>query len=156
MFKSIATVVVATVALAGCVVVPGGTFPTRPNPNLAPNYGTVTVNGGVPYTINLQAGGSINASVLGNNCRGYVTEAPDFRVNFQTLAGILPLLIAASSGGDTTLVVNDPNGNWRCDDDSGPGLNPLVQFNGPQGGQYDIWVGTYSPGAAQNATLRIN
>jgi hypothetical protein len=56
---------------------------------------------------------------------------------------------SAFSEGDTTLIINDPNGNWFCDDDSGVnGMNPALSLT-PMSGQYDIWIGTYD-----NATAR--
>ena len=64
-------------------------------------------------------------------------------------------MISTQSASDTTLVVYDPNGNWFCDDDGGPGLNARIQLNSPAAGTYKIWVGAYG-GGNSNATLRIN
>lgn len=125
------------------------------NFGLNPNYGSVSLSGGFtpdPYVVNLQAGGSVSASNVG--CSGYISNAPDFRLYFSP--GSLPLIISANSGSDTTLVINTPNGGWVCDDDGGNGLNPSVRFNNPQGGQYDIWVGTYSSGSLAGAQLHIS
>jgi len=52
-------------------------------------------------------------------------------------------------------VINDPSGNWICDDDSGGSLNPRVQITNPASGQYDIWVGTFGGGTA-SATLQVS
>ncbi len=134
----------------------GGGAALMPNPGLSPTFGTVTLQAGVPHQVNLQAGGTIDATVLGGNCRGFIAQAPDYRVNFQTLAGILPLIFNVTSTVDTTLVVNDPNGNWICDDDGGGNLDPMIRINGPGPGQYDIWVGVYGAAGAQPATLRIS
>ncbi|MGD1996701.1 MAG: hypothetical protein PVH62_08005, partial [Anaerolineae bacterium] len=60
----------------------------------------------------------------------------------------------ADGGEDTTLVINDPNGSWRCNDDYS-GLDPMVEFPNPFTGQYDIWVGSYSSGDYVNGTLYI-
>jgi hypothetical protein len=146
-------IVAASAALAGCVVM----VPMAPNPSAPPTFGSVTLQAGFVHTVSVQSGGSIDAVVVGSNCRGYVATAPDFVVDFRTFAGILPLLVSVNSGSDTTLVVSDPNGNWFCDDDSGPGLNPRLQINAPVNGRYAIWVGTYGgAGVFQPATLRIN
>jgi len=137
----------------------GGTVAGSPNYNLQPTYGTVNLNNGFspdPYNVSVQAGGNLAASSVGSNCRGYVAEAPDYRLYYQAGNG-WPLNIFAQSGSDTTLVVNDPSGRWYCDDDSYGSLNPLVTFNSPQSGQYDIWVGTYSSGGGfPQATLSIS
>src|SRR5690606_17025099 len=39
--------------------------------------------------------------------------------------------------------VRAPNGSWSCDDDSGGNLNPLVAWENPASGRYQIWVGRY-------------
>ncbi|WP_421789299.1 peptidase S1 [Hyphobacterium sp.] len=126
--------------------------------SLNPTYGTISLNGGFtpdPYYVSLQSGGSINAAGLGGNCRGYIANAPDVRLNFRS--GSLPLVISVDSGADTTLVINAPDGRWYCDDDSGSGLNPSINFgNSPMSGQYDIYVGTYGNASLQNATLAIS
>lgn len=129
------------------------------NVNANPNYGTVNLSGGFtpdPYAINLQSGGSINAqNAISSSCRGFISNAPDVRLNFSP--GSLPLIISVASGADTTLVVNAPNGRWYCDDDGGVnGLNPMVRFNSPMSGRYEIWVGTYGNASLQGAQLQIS
>ena len=145
--------IAAAAALAGCVVTIG---PSGPNPSLPPTYGSVTLQAGFVHTVSVQAGGSYNASSVRSDCRGYVAAAPDFVVDFRTFAGILPLIVSASSNSDTTVLVNDPNGVWHCDDDGGAGLNPRLSINSPVNGRYAIWVGTYSNSGLQSTTLRIN
>lgn len=131
-------------------------YPTYPNPNLSPGYGTATVQAGIPISpVQVVAGGTIDASIVDGSCRGYIAEAPDYQVNFQTLAGILPLIISVTSTIDTTLVIMDPQGNWHCNDDTN-GLDPQVQFNGPQAGRYLIWIGAYSSTEASAATLTVS
>ena len=80
--------------------------------------------------------------------------ADDGTVDYSSdpsLAGLL------SGPGNTTLVVNGPNGTWYCDDDGGDnGLNPQLRFTPAQNGRYDIWVGTYAAGATQQSTLHIS
>jgi hypothetical protein len=126
---------------------------------LAPNYGTINLNTGFtpdPRIVELQSGGDINAERVASNCRGYISDAPDVRLNF-TAGSSLPLIISVASNADTTLVVNGPDGQWYCDDDGGnQGLNPSIRFNTPQSGQYDIWVGTYGSATLQPARLNIS
>ncbi|MXO72188.1 peptidase S1 [Alteraurantiacibacter buctensis] len=122
-----------------------------------PTYDTVNLSAGFPndpYSVSLSSGGSIDASNIGSPCRGFVANAPDVRLNYDS--GSLPLYIYANSDSDTTLVVNAPDGQWYCDDDSNGGLNPQVTFLKPQSGQYDIWVGTYSGSDLRPATLYIS
>jgi len=126
--------------------------------SLPSNFGEVSLTNGFtpdPYTVDLTAGGAIDASAsnAGSACRGYVTSAPDYELSYT--AGDWPLIISALSNSDTTLIINDPLGGFYCDDDSGDGLNPMIRFDNPESGTYDIWVGTYGSDTAP-ATLRIS
>lgn len=128
----------------------------RPDSSLTATYGSTRLPTGFtpdPYTVNIVAGGSIEASSVGSGCAGMVASAPDFELTYT--AGNLPLIFRTVSSGDTTLVINGPNGSWYCDDDSAAeGLNAEVRFNSPQNGVYDVWVGHLS-GDSQ-ATLQIS
>src|SRR5262249_25159127 len=110
-----------------------------------------------PYNANVTAGGSLDASSVGSTCVGHIASAPDYRLNWTAGNGSLPLIISATSESDTTLVINDAQGNWVCNDDGGgdQGLNPGVTFNNPASGQYDIYVGTFGNDTAP-ATLHIS
>ena len=127
--------------------------------NASPNYGTVNLATGFspdPQVVAVRSGGSINAESISSDCSGYISNAPDVRLVF-TAGSSLPLIISATSGADTTLVVNAPDGSWYCDDDGGnEGLNPAVRFNSPMSGRYEIWVGTYGNATLQPAELHIS
>ena len=125
--------------------------------NATPNYGDITLAPGFtpdPYLVSLRAGGDMSASSAGSGCSGYITRAPDYRLNWSG-KGSLNLKISVLSKADTTLVVNGPNGEWYCDDDTGEDNNPLVTL-GSQAGRYEIWVGTYSSGSPAPAVLSIS
>jgi len=123
-----------------------------------PNYGSMDLTAGFdsdPRVVAVQAGGSSAASNAGSNCTGFISHAPDLRLNYS--AGSLPLIISADALSDTTLVVNGPDGSWYCDDDGGVnGSNPAIRFNNPASGRYEIWVGTYRSGDMQPARLHIS
>ncbi len=127
---------------------------------MEPTYGTIQLSSGFqpdPHEIDLRAGGSLDASEkLGSNCPGYVADAPDYDLMYDSGSGSLPLIITVRSAYDTTLVINTPDGDWICDDDSGPSHNPSVRFDPGSDGLYDIWVGTYERGSLQDATLVIS
>jgi hypothetical protein len=137
----------------------GGVGP-RPDYALDPAYGTVDLVSGFepdPHVQPIQAGGDIDASVLGGNCVGWIARAPDYRLNWTAGSGALPLVFSVASDSDTTLVINDAEGNWICDDDGGnSGFNPAITFSNPVSGQYDIWVGTYAQGGLRPSTLHIS
>lgn len=128
------------------------------NTDVEPNYGNFALESGFtpdPRVVSLRAGGSLAASRIRSDCRGFITDAPDVRLEYD--AGSLPLIISVAAASDTTLVVNAPDGTWHCDDDGGVnGLNPSLRFNDPRGGRYEIWVGTYRAGVSQPARLHIS
>jgi hypothetical protein len=138
--------------------------PTAPPPaasglnyGLSPNFGSAALASGFtpdPYTVGITSGGSVDASYLGGSCLGFATSAPHFRLKYTS--GSFPLLRFYFIGsGDTTLIINNPNGGWHCVDDSYSTLNPTIDFNSPASGQYDIWVGSYSSGNFVSGTLYI-
>ncbi len=90
---------------------------------------------------------------LGPACVGLVTVEPNYIV--RTTARLPLLRFHVRSPGDTALVVNTPDGRWRCDDNGGGGHNPLVDAVDAEPGQYDIWVGRRAAGAPLRATLTV-
>ncbi len=135
--RGLAVVGLAGIALAGHAV-------SAQNPGAPAAYGEVRLNGGFvpdPHTVSLTAGGSTTPSV--NGCAyGRVANAPDVKLHYSG-NGSRTLYFYATSGADVTLLINLPNGSWRCDDDSHTGTNPLVTVTNAPSGRYDIWVGTY-------------
>jgi hypothetical protein len=122
--------------------------------SLRPTYGTATLRAGFapdPYRVaNVVSGGAVQTSKGGIDA--WVADAPDFRLNYT--AGALPLTFRFVGTGDTTLLINTPDGRWVADDDSDGNLNPRVTFNSPRSGQYDVWVGTV-PKRAERGILMI-
>ncbi|RYG10333.1 MAG: peptidase, partial [Caulobacteraceae bacterium] len=116
------------------------------NASLRPTFGTVTLRSGFtpdPYTVDVYAGGSIDAysdTDLPGACVGKIADAPDFRLNY-TASSSLPLVFRAVSQGDATLIINGPDGRWSCDDDSFDDGDPQVTYRHPRSGTYDVWVG---------------
>lgn len=144
------------VLLAACSLA-GATSAAAQDLSARPTYETVNLTAGFPndpYDVSVSSGGSVDASNIGSPCTGYIASAPDVRLNYDS--GSLPLYIYATSDSDTTLIVNAPDGQWYCDDDSNGGLNPQVTFLKPQSGQYDIWIGTYASSDYRPATLHIS
>jgi len=124
------------------------------------SFGSVDLTVGFiddPHTVSLIAGGPDSAASLDDNCVGFITrQQPDYDLNYE--AGSTHLGIFVDAEVDTTLVINDPGGNWHCSDDASSlsNSNPGVLFNSPLSGEYNIWVGTYSDiGTNDSATLAI-
>lgn len=123
----------------------------------APLFGSISLESGfspTPFSVEVSPGGEDESLTLGENCYGYIRYAqPDFVLGYQ--AGENPLGVFALSDLDITLAINDPAGNWHCNDDSLylSGTNSGIQFNDPLSGDYQIWVGSYDIGAESIATL---
>ncbi|MFK7791954.1 MAG: trypsin-like serine protease [Devosiaceae bacterium] len=103
------------------------------------------ITGFTPDPVNypLQAGGYLVASDVVDGCAGFVAEAPDVRITYEA-GSQYPLRVFVEGSADTTLLINQPDGEWLCNDDRVEGdLNPEIFFAQPLTGQYDIWVGTY-------------
>jgi hypothetical protein len=145
-----AVAVTALVFLSGANA--GGGGEDRPDPDLKPTFGEVKLKAGFtpdPFKKEVIAGGSIRTNLGG--VAAYVAKAPDFKL-FYT-ADKFALTIHVDSSEDTTLLINLPDGKWVAVDDV-EGLNPVLKFENPQSGRYDIWVGTFKKENAK-ATLFI-
>lgn len=153
MFLGVA--LVGAVCLCGAMAAVAGGQQAQPDPNLKPAFGEVKLKAGFtpdPFKRDVIAGGSIRTDLGG--VAAYVAKAPDFKLYYT--AGDFPLTIYVDSKADTTLLINLPNGKWIAVDDSeeGKNLNPVLKFESPQSGRYDIWVGTFKKETAK-ATLFI-
>lgn len=147
------TVLLAS-AIATALMAVAATSAAAQNPGAAATSGGMRARAGFtpdPIRVNIYSGGSIDASRLGGNCVGMIASAPDYE--FTYTAGSFPLSFGVVSSGDTSLVINGPDGRWYCNDDA-QGLNPILTWGRPQSGSYDIWVGAV--GDAASATLLIS
>lgn len=132
----------------------------RTNWAMDPNYGTAELVPGNfpdPHVLDLDAGGYIDMQRRLESCPGFITESPDYRVRYEGSEPGAPLIFSVNSDVDTTLVINGPDGRWHCDDDSGVrNLNPMLMFETPQPGQYDVWVGLHGEPGTHPARLVIS
>lgn len=117
------------------------------------NFGTVALRPGFtpdPHVVAGTSGGQTEARRINPSCRGWVSSNPDHI--FQANGAFNFMRIFATSDQDTTLVVQTPDGQIRCNDDT-YGRNPMVEgFFGP--GTYRIWIGSYRQGV--NARYQLN
>ena len=129
--------------------------------SLDANYGAFELTSGFtpdPQALDVSAGGSIDVSAyLGGDCAGFVTPNPDLEITWSGSTGTLLrfFFVATTAGDDTVLVINDPNGDWWCADDSYEGYNPTLDFATGPDGVYDIWVGTYEADALIPGTFYV-
>ena len=132
--------------------------PDKLDYTLGGNYGEANLSAGFtpdPYSVGMTVGGPVDVSYLGSSCSGFATAAPDLRINFGGGGSSLLRAYFVGSNGDTTLIVNDPSGNFYCFDDSFGTVNPTIDFNNPAGGTYDIWIGSYASGTTVSGTLYL-
>lgn len=126
---------------------------------LSPAYGRIDLEAGFvldPATKDITSGGPVEVSYVADDCSGYAAEAPDLSVGY-THGGATPDLLRFYFivEGDTTLIINDPVGNWICDDDSYGTTNPTIDFTDPAPGRYDVWVGSYNSEGRFPGTLYV-
>lgn len=119
-----------------------------------PAHGTLTLDAGFnSRDVAVEAGGPDAVSVTGFGCAGYIANGePDLNVLYGGEGALLAFYTEADD--DLTLVVNLPDGSWRCSDDA-LGRNPAIVVESPEGGLYNVWVGTYSQSGGADATLSI-
>ena len=103
-----------------------------------------------PVTFEVYSGGGNDASNIGGSCVGMIADSPDVVVNFDSAGG--PLSFGVYSDGDTSLVINGPDGRYYCNDDSN-GLNPSFGWDSAPSGQYDIWVGAVGQPASSTVVV---
>lgn len=138
-------VVTALVALPTAFVsAQTGTLDPAADPNYAiigldPNF--FELMDGSPAVISIVSGGDVDANATDPSCRGFGTSQPDLVVFWSGQVNTLRFFF--SSLGDTTLIINMPDGTYACNDD-GDGLNPVVDIVNPAEGEYAIWVGSFS------------
>lgn len=142
------------VALAALALMAGAA--DAQNVRARASYGSVSLGAGFlpdPYVVRVRAGGDVYVTTSVTCQRGgWFANAPDFRLHYN--AGGLALSIYARAPGDTMLLVNDPSGNWHCNDDY-QGLDPAIHFPRPWSGSYEIWAGTYNRSRVHNTLIYI-
>ena len=97
-----------------------------------------------PFLVSVQAGGPITATTLSEDCAGYISEAPVVTANYQGEADLLKVFFY--SDHNTTLVVETPDGDYLCNDDTSTLLlDPTIAITQPVPGAYNVWVGNSTP-----------
>ncbi|NOY91382.1 MAG: hypothetical protein GXP55_09235 [Deltaproteobacteria bacterium] len=118
------------------------------------NFDAVTLAPGFmpdPSVTQGSSGGQSEAQRLNASCRGWIASNPDHIFNVQRRFRFLRVF--AVSNQDTTLVIQTPDGQLRCNDDT-YGQNPSVEGSWPVG-TYRIWVGSYTRGTRASYRLHF-
>jgi hypothetical protein len=89
-------------------------------------------------------------------CMGYGSIAPDHVIELQEKTPRLTFRVS-SREQDTTLMIKGPKEKLYCIDDSANGQKDAsVALSDMPPGQYQIWVGTFEPGAGFRYTLNVS
>lgn len=95
-----------------------------------------------PTFLSVNAGGEVDASILGDGCTGFIHISPVVTVNWTGEADQVKAFFASDS--DSTLVIATPDGRILCNDDAGDLLlDPLLAIEDPVAGAYRIWIGSF-------------
>jgi S1-C subfamily serine protease len=132
---------------------------SRLDQNLTPTYGEQDLPADAsPIKVAVTSGGEIKVANMGENCSGFISAAPDYRLNWTGNSSHLHFKFAANEESkDATLLVKLPDGGWACNDDAYEGtLNPTVTVENPIAGPYNVWVGSYNDEEFIEGNLFIN
>lgn len=143
----------ATTETATGTAVAAAAAPAAPAPSgggsTGTNFGTVTLAAGftAPHVVEGRSGGNTDAATVSPDCVGNIDSRPDHALELG--AATAGLRIYAAAEQDITLVIQQPDGSYLCNDDF-DGTNPLVTAENFAAGSYKIWIGNYdaSEGAA--------
>lgn len=157
-FKTLLSGLTSALLALGLTAGVAAACPSWNNPTV---FGTATLPGGFlpdPYSPRITAGGttSLARCFPNTNFTGFVISRPDFRLQYGGNSPTGRLVFRLDSRIDTVLLINAPDARWYFDDDGGNGLNSMIVFNNPAGGQYDIWTGSYDGSSNNAARLTIS
>lgn len=154
---------VVAVACAACGVaserhgerVPPPEPPVQEVESDGPNFGQLTLSDTLdpdPLVVEGRSGGSVAASSLDPQCKGYISTQPDHAI--VATASLSKIRVLVNSAGDTTLVLRRPDGSYLCNDD-GEDKNPVLE-TALVAGRYELYVGSYRPGTRLRYRLGVS
>ncbi len=123
------------------------------------NTEPITLSGSAAQVQGVTAGDYSLTALAGRDrrrrlCLGYGSAEPNHTLVLSKPARRLQVTV--ESGGDTTLLIQGPQG-IDCNDNPGRNqLNAAVDYSDWPEGTYRIWVGSFSRGDRLNYTLRIS
>ncbi|MDC3957563.1 hypothetical protein [Polyangium jinanense] len=100
------------------------------------------------------ASGTQRASDRSAGCPGYIVEMNDFEITVDRARPNLRLNTESSK--DLVLLVQLPDGSYRCDDDSGGNQQPEVNILNPRLGTYRVWIGVWAPNVIADYRFRMS
>ncbi len=96
----------------------------------------------------------VDVSYLGAGCSGYTTAGPQYHFRYASGTGAFQLRFYFLGSGYDTLIIQGPNGGFRCQ----KVVNVGIQFDGAFsiGGNYNVWVTTPAPNTAPSGSLYVS
>lgn len=129
---------------------------TQLDPNAPPVLGTRRISPQSTFgdeSFMVASGGPLPVANTPGGCAGHVTTYPT--IVFEATAPFPHFQLTVESDGDTTLLVQAPDGSYSCNDDTFS-TDPSITLAAAQAGTYRVWVGSYSAGTMHNGTLRVS
>jgi heat shock protein HslJ len=133
--------------------------------NGEPFAGTLYVGGGEEKWLNptlistlggTSEGPGVDVSSLGPVCGFYVPARPDVVVNWEQQDDVEKLRFFFLSMGDPSLMLVTPSGEILCSDDLNPlVLDPYLEVENPEPGQYTAFLGSYEGDAVYPGFLVV-
>jgi len=97
-----------------------------------------------PFFVSVNGGGDLDAGMLAEGCSGFIHQQPVVSLDWEGEADFAEFFFY--SDHDPTLVIQTPDGEYLCSDDTNPLLlDPSIEIQNPAKGEYDIWVGSFHP-----------
>lgn len=110
-------------------------------------YVTVDLAAGFPldpFLVSVNGGGELDASVLSDQCHGYINDSPTVTVHWSGQADLVRAF--TYSDADPALVIQTPEGKFLCGDDASTlMLDSQIEIANPPAGTYNIWVASAKP-----------
>jgi hypothetical protein len=155
------TSLIRSIAIATgiALTVTSATIANLPVAQAQANFEAFTIGDKKSASVGGSTGGSTSIPSItagsdrsGNKCLGFGDTNPDHIMTLTQAVNKLTLKVN-SGGRDTTIVIQGPEGELRCGDDTGSKKD--ASFSGPNwnAGTYKIWVGSMESGARGNYRL---
>ncbi len=115
-----------------------------------------------PLRLPIPAGGDLDLEgcpeVRHLRAQGYVTIQPDLSLRLTANRNRRRIDVRVESACDAVLLVNEPDGRWRWDDDGNPesALDPAISADRARTGWWDVWVGRFGDPEPCRAQLIVS
>ncbi len=106
-----------------------------------------------PWVMDAEVVGTVDAHTLDEGCAGWLSSTPNMLFDADTAITEL-YLMAHTREGDLSLVVQGPDGSFRCAasaEDRGPTLSGFFAA-----GRHKVWVGVSTEGRARRFRLGLS